>query len=470
MRARIAALSLAIGLGACTVSDDDLVGARCQPPTIPCGGTLVCNPSTLRCAKSVSSTGGGGGGGGGGGQGGGAQGGGTGGGTVSCTVQPFASVDEFAPAGCAGGQATSVVTISTPSPQVLVGGTLTGCAAGATIGQRAFNYADGGWTTTPDTHDGGRGDLLVYGMAASQGDRLFIAGSEDTAPTDGGTSVEPRWRVWSRSLGSAGPLELVDAPSDSAKGTATCIAAGATGRIFVAGVRDHALVVRRWDGGSWADAFVHTPPKNCAVEPNRIAVDPAGNLQLTGSQLSNSNPADAGCDAERPWFTMTLTNDGARWDGGFLQQAASGEPAYGTGITAAPDGTLFASAYTVPVITSLLAPRWLVRKSADRGQTWTDLDSWQLAPGRDCMPYALTATNDGVWVVGSCMDAVSSRHWVVRSWQNDVWTTADDWADESLPDSYAASVAVDSQKRIFVAGFAGGLVNPQWRVRSATCQ
>ncbi len=105
---------------------------------------------------------------------------------------------------------------------------------------------------------------------------------------------------------------------------------------------------------------------------------------------------------------------------------------------------------------------WYVRKSADRGATWTTVDLYQYASGAiwaDATGFC--ADNLGnIYVVGGAYDAAIKRHWVVRKSSNggETWANVDDVMITNL----ASSAAFVPGVGIFVAGDPGTL---GWIVR-----
>jgi len=451
MTARVTLLFV-LGLSACSVSDDDLWGARCTLNQGSCGtGTLACSPLTLRCVRASTVTGGGGGG---GGFGGGSQGGGSGGGVASCTVQPFATVDDWLPGGCSSAKGRFVSAISSPSPQVIVAGELKCVSQGLAVRSRG---ADGGWATLYDGQDGGPWtNPTLRGMVVSQG-QIFLVGSDTDAPDGGPPTVG--WRVWRKGLGPTDPMELVDS---SPEGKATSVTLTPAGDwVMVAGVRAGQLVVRRWDGTNWGDAYVSPTPSGCVEEPRGITMDNLAILHVAGSRISGAS-SDAGCDLERPWFTMGLWNFATIWDGGFVQQ--SGTEAIGQGIGAQVFGE---ELFTIGSTTAA-ASEWLVRRSFDHGQSWQGSDRWRLDPAQPCAPVGLTVTGTHAWVAGACTNDAGVRSWAVRSMGVSEWSTVDLWSPAAGVAATASSVDVDGRGTVYVAGSTD--LTGHWIVRSALCQ
>src|SRR6266446_3997177 len=77
----------------------------------------------------------------------------------------------------------------------------------------------------------------------------------------------------------------------------------------------------------------------------------------------------------------------------------------------------------------LLPPYWQVRKSSDRGATWTTVDLYQYPSGSWIDVTGFTADNSGnIYVVGGAMDAAGNRHWLARKSANggQTWALVDD--------------------------------------------
>jgi hypothetical protein len=151
---------------------------------------------------------------------------------------------------------------------------------------------------------------------------------------------------------------------------------------------------------------------------------------------------------------------------------------------------------------------WLVRKSSDGGATWSTVDLFQYPSGKGAYPWGLGADGSGhIFVAGNATDKGGFDHWIVRASANagQSWTMVDDvkggyprgvyfapgiglfvvggqnssliwsvrrsldggatWSTVDAPFAGRASGACsDSQGNVYVVGVASG----QWVVRRST--
>jgi Flp pilus assembly protein TadD len=96
---------------------------------------------------------------------------------------------------------------------------------------------------------------------------------------------------------------------------------------------------------------------------------------------------------------------------------------------------------------------WFVRKSADRGQTWTTVDNFQYAANAGTeFPRGVAGDPSGkVFVCGSWMDAQSTSHLLVREsngGEPGTWSMADE-----LTGAYARGINYVSGIGVFAVGF-----------------
>jgi hypothetical protein len=190
-------------------------------------------------------------------------------------------------------------------------------------------------------------------------------------------------------------------------------------------------------GTSWqlADDY-HEPEGAAAVD---IASDAAGNLYAIGS-------APAGT------VVRTSSDAGATW------QAAGSFPESIRNLAVDSTGRLFAGC------NGLGAPMHrVVRRSDDGGQTWTIADDFFVEQASPCWGgFVATAPDDTVYSSGWCFSSAGAK-WVVRKSADAgaSWSTV---LDLPAPNSSAlVPIAVDADGNVFVGGTLGG-----WHVQRGT--
>jgi len=89
--------------------------------------------------------------------------------------------------------------------------------------------------------------------------------------------------------------------------------------------------------------------------------------------------------------------------------------------------------------------KWLVRKSEDKGESWTTLDSYQYRAGKSSYPSDISFNQSGqIYVAGQGLDEKDSNHWIVRKSEDFglTWKTVDDYQFEAGQHSYSNAIIV----------------------------
>jgi hypothetical protein len=135
-------------------------------------------------------------------------------------------------------------------------------------------------------------------------------------------------------------------------------------------------------------------------------------------------------------------------------------------VAVAPNGAIYVAGYT----TDGADTYWVVRKSVDRGDSWTAVDTFQLNAGETSSANAIAIDSSGkIYAVGTGVNSAQT-YWVVRASSDDgaSWTTIDQLQLNSGKTSNASSVALDSNGNVFVAGYgidSSNIIN--WVVRKS---
>jgi hypothetical protein len=182
-----------------------------------------------------------------------------------------------------------------------------------------------------------------------------------------------------------------------------------------------------------------------------LGIDAGGNLYSIG-QLT---PNDTGIPY---WYVRKSSDSGLHWsNAGDPYQYAAGQWIDATGFAADNSGNIYVAgwgqAQTIvgsgKHMTTQTTIHWLVRKSADGGQTWTLVDDVQGPTGSFGAAGAGFVPGAGVFVVVAPY-AGSSSPWMVRRSLNGEQGT---WSTVDSPFAGAAhAVGSDSQGNVYVAG------------------
>lgn len=188
---------------------------------------------------------------------------------------------------------------------------------------------------------------------------------------------------------------------------------------------------------------------------------PSGGL-FTAGDLCDSPGNQATID----WIVRRSTDGGSTWTLQDQVDSGIGGKAQCRAIQVAPSGEIWAAGLTG---TNQGAGGWvwLVRKSADGGDTWTTVDSLWGSSVREAR--ALGFGSSGATFVAGAVGNV----WTVRRSTDDgaSWTTVDSYQAGNYP-SEAYGLAVDGAGNIYVAGSAQsskkGSYTDQWVVRRSS--
>jgi hypothetical protein len=150
------------------------------------------------------------------------------------------------------------------------------------------------------------------------------------------------------------------------------------------------------------------------------------------------------------------TDSGATW------QTVGLIPGYALKLTAAPDGTLYASGNRSATVSG----KAFVWFSVDHGATWAVSDPWSGQPAA-LISEDITAGNSGsIYLCGWVSGTYNGGRWIVRKGQPSssgiAWTTADSYTG-TQPNAIAVSPGPSSMPdQIFVCGLAS---TGNWTVR-----
>jgi len=194
---------------------------------------------------------------------------------------------------------------------------------------------------------------------------------------------------------------------------------------------------------------------NGSAGGNSLAVDEDGNVFAGGK----GNMADT-------VHGLVLKTDSAQVDW-FLSDNSNHNPAqynsyhWDLGFDAA--GNLYSAGQLT--LKSSGIPFWLIRKSSDRGLTWSTVDLYQYAPGRWANASGFAADELGnIYIAGWVQDGTKHKnnHWIVRksSDAGQSWQVVDD-----VLGFQAATAAYIPGAGLFVVGPKSAGPSTTWRVR-----
>ncbi|MBI2928428.1 MAG: exo-alpha-sialidase [Verrucomicrobia bacterium] len=263
-----------------------------------------------------------------------------------------------------------------------------------------------------------------------------------------------------------------------------CIAADALGNVFAGGVGYPATgfgsgLVLKTDTTAvdWflSDDTNPSPPQTGSSVAG-LAFDATGNLYSAGTLWNLCTKTS--CPGSF-WYVRKSSDRGATWATVDLFQSAAGKSAGSGSVAGDSLGNVYVSGSSTDADG---ASHWLVRKSADGGQTWASIDD--LSPGR---AYGVSSVPGvGLFAVGYVASTTTGKGnkrtttaaWLVRRSVDGggTWATVDVHQPPPGYGAYAFAVASDAEGRVFVAGRTTILIGSghtatavvQWLVRSSS--
>ncbi len=325
----------------------------------------------------------------------------------------------------------------------------------------------------PDTWDVAEylGACVAAPSTALPSGAFFLAGT--VGDNIGESSWLQNWFV-RRSTDGGLNWDWVDLVGDGTSGMAGCrsVRAAPSGVVFACGStraqdRPSWLLRKSSDGGtSWENSDLLSV--GYMAEAMEIAFHPNDTILVIGWVL-NSN-------ADYVWTTRRSTDGGATWQNVDTYQVGR-EDAQGCAITTDDVGNIYAAGFSKGWRKRGAIDLWMVRRSADGGQSWSTVDSYTLPTTTsyntlDFGPTAITTTSGGhVWVCGYYTASDGSLRWLVRRGVPGAkgsfsWKTMDDFQLAPRQPARANGIVADAYGNIWVSGRAADATGKEhWLTR-----
>ena len=176
---------------------------------------------------------------------------------------------------------------------------------------------------------------------------------------------------------------------------------------------------------------------------------------------------DSGAKAR--WVVRKSSDKGSSWTNTDDYILASGQGAYAMHFFASAAGDLYVMGYAYDSSTKL---HWIVRKSTNGGTTWSTVDDYVLASGQHAKAEKMAEDSSGnLYVTGYGTDSSSNLHWITRKSTNagSSWSTVDDYFYAASQHASAKGIAISSSGVIYTVG-SGNAAGPvgHWIVRKST--
>lgn len=222
---------------------------------------------------------------------------------------------------------------------------------------------------------------------------------------------------------------------------------------------DHWYVRRSADGGAtWTtvDDFAFAPVLANA-DDIAITADVSGDVYASATDFYPSGSK---------WYPLWTVRKGIA--GASFSTVDTLPKSRPTDVFVHPTAGIFVSGMTTVTIKNQTSNAWLVRRSTDGGASWSNVDVFQLASSKSAVAMGIAANASGIYVVGHAYylnKGVTSAHWIVRKSADggNSWTTADDYQLLADSNSQARCIASDANGNLVVVGSGNG----KWIVRKS---
>jgi hypothetical protein len=385
----------------------------------------------------------------------------------SALSQSWQTVDDFQYVAARGAYNTALAT--TPNGALLAAGYASDL--GGLWHALVMSSLDGGstWSTPLDDFCGPLpGDDARYlAVGYDPAGNLYAAGTYSDASDP---NLTDHWIVRRSTAGGGGWTTVDDiAASGTWYSQANSIATDAAGNVYLAGlVSDSAWIIRKGIGGTNFVTIDSVPSSSGnAIGASAILVHPTLGVFAAGQ----ANVTVKGTSVAA-WVVRRSTDGGRTWqtvDTVYTNQGPSYYFGQAHSIAADSHGYLYvAGAIAVPYKGSS-GWEWLVRRSTNGGNSWSTVDSYQLAPGDNSRATAIVADSAGnIYVAGYGNSTFyGSEYWIVRENPGGVgtWTTVDSYQLQPGDGAQGFAAAVSVSGSVFVGGGANSSSGGHWVLR-----
>jgi hypothetical protein len=200
--------------------------------------------------------------------------------------------------------------------------------------------------------------------------------------------------------------------------------------------------------------------------PEKACFVPGGGLFVVGQTAANAN------GYSQTWTVRRSADGGATWSTVDLYQPGGvGYISIAYSLTSDSQGSIYvAGRADIPQVIkpkTYTVGQFIVRKSSDGGNTWSNIDVFSVGPGKIASAGAVGIDAAGKLVAaGQYQDANNVYHWIVRrpdAFGN--WQTVDDFQLFSGCEAGAQDLVSDAAGNLLVSGSADDSVTAHWVVR-----
>jgi hypothetical protein len=209
------------------------------------------------------------------------------------------------------------------------------------------------------------------------------------------------------------------------------------------------IVRKTSNGTTWTTVDTYMYGNGFESHPLGITGDSAGNIYACGDGIGIFQQYEK-------WIVRKSTNNGVTWStvDNYLYPSVTGptQPSAAVGMCSDNLGYIYASGNGTD---SSNIYHGIMRQSTNGGSTWTTVDDFVYAAGKNTVGQKCAADSLGnVFYISYASDSGGLYHWVVRQSTNNgsTWTTVDDYTPLSGTVPQPESITIDSLGNIYVSG------------------
>ena len=317
----------------------------------------------------------------------------------------------------------------------------------------------------------------IHGLGFDSSGRYLYESGTWLSQCIPGSCAEAYWYIrWTTDLGVTWMTDPLWQYPGGTNSSALGLAADGSGNIFVVGfaqdanAMDHWVVRKGVPGPTQTTWTMVDDIGGSGAHANGIGFVPGVGVFAIGWTNTVTN-GKHGSTTNYSWVVRRSTDDGVKWKTVDQFQAPTGYFAEPWGVGADGQGNIYVAGYTIVLGKhSTAIQQWLVRKSANGGNTWATVDAFSYVPGAWSLALGLGRDSAGnVVVVGTAWASPTENVWVVRSPNaQGVWQTLDAYQEPGAY-LYAWDVVADAAGNLLVIGEAEFETGPSyWIVRKGT--
>lgn len=210
------------------------------------------------------------------------------------------------------------------------------------------------------------------------------------------------------------------------------------------------FIVFNPEGGLAKSPLMPQPPRVPGLAPGH-----AGAYAITNDKKGNLYAGGFGSEKQTPnWLIRKSADHGQTWVTTDEFTYAPLQRAWAMSLAIDPLGIIYAVGGAVD---ENKIPTWIVRKSSDEGASWKTVHTYQYAPGKDAQAWAISIDKKGnIYVAGRGQDDSGwLTHWLVQKSTDggQTWELISDFNFVKGKYAGAQAIHIDQGGTIYVGGY-----------------